>query len=346
MPTPPLGQLLERKLALAVLRSPRAVGLFAKHRIERDGNVLDRQVQAVFQMARLTGHRGAEEIGPVRYRRELDAIGTTLGHVPPPMEEVRDLRFSGADGSSLCARLYVPYGVKRPSPGLIYFHGGGFVAGSIDSHDIVTRSLADEARCRVLSCEYRMAPEHPYPAAVLDGEAAFAFAVNEATSLGLDATRLAVGGDSAGGNLSAVLASSVEKGKPGPMAQLLIYPAVDLTMSFPSIRNLGTGFMLEEAAIHWFRKQYAPEGTDLRAPRLSPYYAELKGAPRAIVVTAGFDPLRDEGRAFAEKLRAADVPTTLLEFGSLFHGFLHVGAIDACREASSDVARALRTVWA
>jgi acetyl esterase len=346
MPPRSLRQRIERRLGLAVLGVPdRVLDRLAGRPIERDGLRLDRQAQAMIRLAGLLRSKGADVLGPVRYRQELDEIGTLLGPENVPLEDTRDLSFEAADGSKLRARLYVPFGAQRPSPGLVYFHGGGFVGGSVESHDAVCRELADKSRCRVLSCEYRLAPEHPFPAAVLDAEAAFAFAVRRADDLGLDPARLAVGGDSAGGNLSAVLGVSLRDRAPRPIAQLLIYPAVDLTMSFPSIRSLASGFMLEDPTIRWFREQYVPESGDWRAPRASPYFADVRGAPPAIVVTAGFDPLRDEGRAYADKLSDAGVPVTKLELAGLFHGFLHTtGAIVAAERAVTDIAAALRRV--
>lgn len=344
-----LRQRVERRFALGVLGMP--AGLLARlagPATDRDGHTLDRKAQLAFKLSKLAGRKGAEVLGPAAYRRELDELGTALGPKPLHMAEVREVSFPVDDGSRQRGRLYVPHAAEAPAAGLVFFHGGGFVGGSLDSHDSICRVLADGARCRVLACEYRLSPEHKHPAAVLDAEAAFAFAVREASTLGLDPDRLAIGGDSAGGNLTAVLALARrgDGGEPGrPICQLLIYPAVDLTMSFPSIQSLGAGFLLEEPTIRWFRDQYLEASQDRRDPRVSPYFADVTSAPRAIVVTAGFDPLRDEGAAYEAKLRAAGVAVTHLSFGSLFHGFLHAtGAIESTRIALAEIASELGRV--
>ncbi len=311
--------------------------------IELDGHALDLRVQLSLRLARLLHKKDAPELGPAGYRRELDALGPTLAPDPPPLAETRDVRVPRADGSPGPARLYVPSGLPATSPGLVYFHGGGFVAGSLESHDSVCRALAIGAACRVLSVEYRLAPEHVFPAAADDAVAAFLHAVERATELGLDPARVAVGGDSAGGNISAGASLDLRAAARRPAAQLLIYPAIDMTMSSRSIQTLGEGFFLERATIEWFRNQYLPEGTDRRTPRASPLFAEVAGAPPAIVATAGFDPLRDEGIAYAKKLREAGVHVTEHVYGGLFHGFANAtGGVPAARSAMNELARDLR----
>ncbi|MSP26770.1 MAG: alpha/beta hydrolase [Myxococcales bacterium] len=344
MPAPSLMSKVQRLIARSVLTLPRpVVARLAGAPIEKDGNVLDRQVQLALTLGRLARRKSAPELGPVKYRRELDEIGVALAPAPASLAAVRDLEVPCAGQHLARARLYVPHGNEAPSPGLVYFHGGGFVAGSIESHDAVCRDLATGARCRVLSVEYRLAPEHKFPAASDDAETAVAFALDHAEELGLDPSRLAIGGDSAGGNLAAVTALAMRGRAHAPVAQLLIYPACDLTMSSPSIESLGQGFMLETDTIRWFREQYLPAGHDRRDPRVSPLFApSFAGAPPAIVVTAGFDPLRDEGLAYAQKLRDAGVSVTEHREGALFHGFLHTtGAITAARAALEAIALAL-----
>jgi acetyl esterase len=308
--------------------------------VERDGAVLDRQVQIVLALARIAGKKPAHERGVEGCRRDLEESGLVLAPAPAPvMRQVRDVRLPGG----VRARLYVPPRAPGVSSALVYFHGGGFVAGDIASHDVVCREIAERASVRVLSVDYRRAPEHRFPAAAVDAEAAFRWAVNEASSLGIDPLRIAVGGDSAGGNLAAVVSLALRGARVAPAAQLLVYPVVDLTMSFPSIRSLGRGFLLEEASIRWYRDQYVAPGQDLTDPRLSPYFApDLAGAAPAIVVTAGFDPLRDEAEAYAEKLTAAGVRVIERRYASLFHGFVNTtGVIRAARTAMAEIARDL-----
>jgi acetyl esterase len=339
-----LPRRLERRAALAMMRLPdAAIRRLAGPPTTHESNVLDPRVQLAIRLSRVLRKKEAPVLGVAAYRRELDAMGTTLAPDPPSLAEVQNLSITSANGASARARLYVPHGVPTPSPGLVYFHGGGFVAGSLESHDPVCRELAIGAQCRVLSVEYRLAPEHPFPAAADDGEAAFAYATSHAEALGFDPARIAIGGDSAGGNVTAVAALAARGRAPAPIAQLLIYPAVDMTMSARSHETLGHGFFLEHETILWFRDRYLPPGTDRKHPRASPLFAEdVRGAAPAIVVTAGFDPLRDEGMAYAQKLRDAGVPVVERCYGSLFHGFINAtGGIEAAAAAVDEIATEL-----
>ena len=243
------------------------------------------------------------------------------------------------------ARLYVPEGAAEPSALLVFFHGGGWVRGDLDSHDKPCRRLAHLAGVRVLAVDYRLAPEHVFPAAAQDAAAAFAEVAADAGAFGADPGRLAVGGDSAGGNLAAVTAIAArDAGGPQPALQLLIYPACDLSRKHPSMRLFSAGWLLSEADTDRYKGLYAPDAATWRDPRASPLLAEdLRGVAPALVITAAADPLRDEGEAYAERLREADVEVTLHRHPHL-HGFLNfVGARDA--EAGLEVmAAALRRV--
>ena len=227
----------------------------------------------------------------------------------------------------------------------MFFHGGGWVIGTRASHDNAFRFLAKHAGVRVLSIEYRLAPEYPFPSATEDALAAFEYAVAKASDLGADPARIAVGGDSAGGNLAAVTAQqTVKRGGPAPAFQLLIYPATDFARRYRSRDLFADDLFLTDVHMKWFEGHYVPEGTDLTDPRLSPLLADdLSGLPPALVVTAGFDPLRDEGEAYAEKLREAGVEVAVRRHADLIHGFLNfTGVGSRFREAVAETAGALR----
>jgi acetyl esterase len=241
------------------------------------------------------------------------------------------------------ARLYVPAGAPAPGPLLVYYHGGGWVQGSLDTHDAACRLLAHFAGVRVLSVDYRLAPEHPYPAAVQDAVAAFAWAAAEAGRLGVDPARIAVGGDSAGGNLAAVVAQAArdDDALPSPAFQLLVYPAVDLAAKADSVRTFAEGFLLTERGMDWYLGKYAPDIARRAEPQASPLRAgDLSGLPPAYVATCVPDPLRDEGEAYAARLREAGVPVTLQRHGQL-HGFVNTTAVPSSREALAVIAGAL-----
>lgn len=261
---------------------------------------------------------------------------------PTPVASVRDLEVDGADGP-LAARLYRPE-AERP-PLVVYFHGGGFVEGDLDTHDEPCRLLCRHAEHAVLSVAYRLAPEHPFPAAADDAVAAFRWAQREAASLGTSGV-VTVGGDSAGGTLAAVVAQATRDDDP-PAAQLLLYPATDHPVAYPS-RSLFDGYLLSEAMRRAFFDVYTG-GTDTRDddPRLSPIYGRLDRLAPALVVTAGFDVLRDEGEAYARALQAAGTPTALYRQPTLPHGFVQATAASpAALQASVALARRWRAVVA
>ena len=245
---------------------------------------------------------------------------------------------------SIPARLYTPIGLAPGSPLLVFFHGGGWVVGSLDSHDNTCRFLAGSAGARVLSVDYRLAPEHPFPAAVEDALAAFDHALAHAAELGADPGLVAVGGDSAGGNLAAVVSHQRARSG-GPVFALLFYPVVDLTTRHASRDRYGEGLFLTAKDIAWFEEQYRPDPAD---PRVSVLTAEdLTGFPPTYLATAGFDPLRDEGEAFAARLREFGVAVALRRHRDLIHGFVSfLGAGNRPREATAEAAGALRAGFA
>ena len=230
--------------------------------------------------------------------------------------------------------------------GLLFLHGGGWVIGDLDSHDGVCRTLANAARCRVVAVDYRLAPEHPYPAAIEDAAAVFAHLAAQAGAFGLDAAKLAVGGDSAGGNLAALLALRGRDGAgPRPCYQVLLYPATDLACTLPSTQLFPSGVPLTGPAMRWFIDQYVDPAT-AELPAVSPLRADLHGLPPAFVLTAGYDPLRDEGIAYARALEAAGCAVTHLHMATQVHGFLTMNRIiRASDTALLTAAAALRHAW-
>ncbi|HWP66844.1 MAG TPA: alpha/beta hydrolase [Candidatus Limnocylindria bacterium] len=269
-------------------------------------------------------------------------------HGPPTtLPVVRDLSLPGTAGT-IPARLYRPV-EGGTLPLLVYFHGGGWVIGSLDTHDDVCRDLAKAAGCAVLSVAYRLAPEHRFPAAAEDCYAATRWAAANGAALGIDPARLAVGGDSAGGNLAAVTALMArDQHGPALRFQLLIYPVTCGRMDSPSIHENADGYLLTRDAMVWFWDHYAPAKADRERPYAAPLRAaDLHGLPPALVITAEFDPLRDEGEAYARRLEAAGVPTTLRRYDGQIHGFFTMGAlIDRARDALAEAASALRAALA
>lgn len=285
-----------------------------------------------------------------RYRAEQAKSARIAGGERLAVGTVRDLTVNGAKGP-LRARHYAPVvelDSSHPRPLLVYFHGGGFVFGDLDTHDAPCRYLCRYSGVHVLAIDYRLAPEHRFPAAPLDAFAAFSWAKKHAASLGADPDRVGVGGDSAGGNLAAVVSLMArEAGEVLPACQLLIYPPVDRRPPWRSLDLFGEGFMLTKASIDWFDAQYGMRDTDghpdwRRNPLVASSHA---GLPPAYVVTAGFDPLRDEGEAYADALTRAGTPVSLRRFPEQLHGFVNmVGISRTARDAVLEMAGALRVL--
>lgn len=274
-------------------------------------------------------------------RAQTDAEAGIFGGPPIPMAEVRELVLDG----QVPTRFYRPYGLTAPAPLLVYFHGGGFVVGSTDSCDSVCRFLAQHSEVAVLSVNYRLAPEHKFPAAIEDGVAAFRHAVKHAGELGADPSRISVSGDSAGGNLAAVVSQvTVAEGGPAPAFQLLFFPWTDMSAKHRSYTLFPEGFFLTEAQMDWYRTHYLPDEHAALDPRASPLLAEdLTGLPPAYVAVAGFDVLRDEGIRYAERLREAGVPTALRVHRGLIHAFVNATGVGrAASAAMFEAAGALR----
>lgn len=269
----------------------------------------------------------------------------TRAALAPKAPEVHETRLLVLDGR-IAVRAYRPSGEVLPA--LVYFHGGGWVIGDLDTHDALCRQLAVGARCAVYSVDYRLAPEHPFPAAVEDCIAATQFISKNAAALRIDANRLAVGGDSAGGNLAAVVALHArDAGGPALAFQLLIYPATDQRCGFPSHRSNGKGYLLTSEGIEFFSRCYLPDRKALADWRASPLLApSLARLPPAFVLTAGYDPLLDEGRTYAERLSREGVAAQYREYPDMVHGFLLFGGVlDTANAAVAECCAALARVF-
>jgi acetyl esterase len=297
-------------------------GLVGPPKTSPDGLVLDLQVQTLLWLIETTRIPDVAS-GDVATARELMERGAPTLDVPRPWDVVSYGRSIPGAAGALEARIYKTAGTRGETPGLVYFHGGGWVLGSLDSHDGICRWLARSAGVIVVSVDYRLAPEHPFPASAEDAAAATRWVLERAPSLGIDPARVAVGGDSAGGNLAAVAAQALRGDRLRPAFQLLVYPATDLTRSHPSHTYFKTGYFLTRASTDWYLGHFAPDPLTHTDPRGSPLLApDLSGLPPAFVVTAGFDPLRDEGRAYAEKMRSAKVPVEYSCVEGAVHGVL------------------------
>ena len=346
----PLALRAEKRAFAALLALPKSVRRALAGPPRRvDGQRLNPDIQVGMRILALLAGSAleSEERNVPEARRKLDAESWVFGGKPDAVGSVRDLTIPGPDGA-IPARLYLPESPAReahpgPLPLLVYFHGGGRVLGSIESHDLVCRALCARAQVAVLNVDYRLAPEHPFPAGVDDAVAAFRWAHANAASLGVDPDRIAVGGDSAGGNLSAVVCQVTHaEGGPAPAYQLLFVPATNLTAKTRSFHLFNEGYFLTETNIDWYKASYAPEAL-WSDPRVSPLLAEdVSGLAPAYVAVAGFDPLRDEGIAYAERLRAAGVPVTLRVHEDAVHPFINILATELGQRCMTEAVGALR----
>ena len=265
---------------------------------------------------------------------------------PPPVARVENREIPGP-ARPIPIRLFATTTEGR-LPILLFFHGGGFVIGDLDTHDDLCRRLAIHSGCLVVSVDYRLAPEHKFPAAVEDSMAALRWVADRGAELGGDPRRLAVGGDSAGGNLAAVISQMArDQGGPEIRYQLLIYPTTARDFETPSMKENGTGYFLEKPHMEWFLDLYYNGPEDWDDPRAAPLKAKsLDGLPAAYVVTAGYDPLRDEGEAYAKRLQESGVKTELHRYDDMIHGFFNMTVTDRSNEAIRDAGTALRKALA
>ncbi len=313
-----------------------------------DGQTLSSETQAMLRLAQLAGNEGFFSGRGVEEAREQARYeARVLENRPPiPMAEVRAVDVPGP-GGPMPSRLYVaePSPAGEPAPLLVFYHGGGWVIGDLDTHDGVCRLLAAAAGIRVLSIGYRLAPEHPFPEPVEDAWAAFEWAAANAAALGADPTRIAVGGDSAGGNMAAVVSHMARDGGGAkPAMQLLLYPVTDSADDTRSRKLFAEGFILTRADMEKFEAAYLPPGSDATDQRVSILRCpDLRGLPTAYVATAGFDPLRDEGEAYALQMRDCGVRVALRRHPGLVHTFANQTPVNATAlGAMLEVAGALR----
>ncbi len=308
---------------------------------------LDPQADAMLRQMEKDGVPDISEMSVPQARMFLQTAFANMVPNPEPMAEVRNFTVPGPAGR-LPVRLYKPEGAGLLPPLVVFFHGGGWVIGTIESHDPTCRALASASGCAVASVEYRLAPETSFPAAPEDCYAATRWLAENASELGVDGSRLAVAGDSAGGNLAAVVALMArQEGGPEISYQVLIYPAVDVAGDYPSRTENAEGYFLTGRAMEWFYDHYLQDETHAREPLASPILAEdHSGLPPAIVITAGYDPLRDEGEAYAQKLSDAGVDVKVNRYEGEIHGFASmIGALDEARDAINEIGKELRTVF-
>lgn len=275
--------------------------------------------------------------------RAYDAGAQTLSGEP---EDVLSVETISLPGNLSHIRVHVYRPSSESLPLLIYFHGGGFVIGP-ESYDLPLRSLTNRAGCVVANVTCRLAPEHPYPAAVEDASAAYEWLAGNAAQLGADPACVAVAGDSSGGNLAAVVSRLLRGAEREPAFQVLIYPMLDATASTPSYETFASGFGFSREKSLWYFGQYLPEGADPRSPDVSPYWqADLAGLPPAFVASAGCDPLRDEAEAYAERLELVGVPVKLKRYEGMIHGFFQMaGTLDKGRELHRDIGSYIREAF-
>ncbi len=302
------------------------------------------QAQQLIDDAKRSGLPEIQTLSPERARELFDerASGLTAN---PVIGEVYDRVIPGPAGD-LTVRIYRPADADEATPGLMFFHGGGWVIGTIDTHDLVCRALTEATAATVISVSYRLAPEHPFPAAPDDCAAATRWVAEHGAEIGVDGSRLATCGDSAGGNLAAVVAQDCVGG-PGLRAQVMVYPCVDASnLDRESMHSNGEGFLLSAVGMRWFYDHYAPTTAERENPRVSPLLGELNGLPPALVLTAEFDPLHDEGHEYAEALSEAGVDVEYHRYDGQVHTFFtQVGYQDASLDSVRRIASFLAPRW-
>jgi len=311
--------------------------------------ILDPDAQCVLDMIKAAGRPAFNTLSPAEARGFFAAGRTVMQPDPPEVAELRDLEAPGPNGP-VKLRLYRAAGSVAGTalPVLVYYHGGGWVLGDLDSHDQVCRAIANAAGCCVVAVDYRLAPEVRFPGAIADSAAATRWILNNAASLGIDPARAAVGGDSAGGNIAAVMALMARDGYlPEIRFQLLIYPVTDMGMGHESYQRITEGYPLVASTMRWFIDHYLPSPADVADWRASPLRAAtLTGVAPAMVVTCAHDPLCDEGMEYARRLDREGVAVTHLHYNDQMHGFLTMGKIiRASQSLIETVAAALRRGW-
>ena len=340
-----IARQLQGKAANLALRMPISwVNILTRAPITVDGRTLDTRTQWFLQLLARSRQPAMHQMTVREARTEFDSVLPLLGGRPAPVGEIVDRTIAGP-GGRLRVRIYRPAGsVARLLPTVLYFHGGGWAIGSLEAYDLPCRFFCARSGCAVVAVDYRLAPEHKFPAGLDDAIASFRWLAANAEEMGIDAGRIVVAGDSAGATLAAVVAQLVRGEARTPCLQWLIYPATDLAAETPSHVSCGEGFLLTRADMEWFHGLYLNDASEAADPRVSPLRAaDLAGLPPALIFTAGLDPLRDEGQAYADKLTAAGVKTVHREFDSLIHGYVGMrGALQAAARAMDDMVAGLR----
>ncbi|CAN5889354.1 alpha/beta hydrolase [soil metagenome] len=336
---------LQGKAANLALRMPISwVNILAGPSITRDGRTLDARTQWFLQLLARSGQPTTHQMTVLEARASFDTFVPLLSGRPAPVGEIVDRTIEGPAGR-LRIRIYRPAGtVARLLPTILYFHGGGWTIGSLEGYELACRYFCARSGCAVVAVDYRLAPEHKFPAAIEDATATYRWLAAEAIQLGIDPARIVVAGDSAGGNIAAVVAQLLRDEPRPPCLQWLIYPVTDLACASASYTSCGEGFLLTRTSMEWARGHYLNNLAEIYDARASPLRApELAGVAPALIYTAGFDPLRDEGRAYADRLSTAGVKTIHREFDSLIHGFAGMrGALQGAARAMDDMVTGLR----
>jgi len=314
-----------------------------------DTSTLDPDAQRVLEMNQAVPRKPPDQVTPAEARAAFRESRARMSPDPQPVAGVVDREIPGP-GGAIRVRCYRGRGTAASErlPVYLYYHGGGWSVGDLETHDVTCRQIANDARCAVVAVDYRLAPEHPFPAAADDAYAALTWLAAEADALAVDRDRIAVGGDSSGGNLATVTAIAArERGGPALRLQVLVYPVVDLRMDTPSYASRGSGFTLTADGMRYFRSVYVPNERDWSDWRVAPLRApSLHGLPPAVIVTAGHDPLCDEGIAYAERLRADGVAVEHRHYDGQMHGFVNAGRfIRAADRALAEIVAALQSAW-
>ena len=306
---------------------------------------LDPQARALIERSVRSGGPALNSVGVEEARRLYRESRLAVAPPPVAVREARDFSIAGR-GFAIGARYYRPLGTKPEEalPAVVYFHGGGWTCGDLDTHDSVCRGIAAHGYCAVVAVDYRMGPEHKFPAAVEDALTSLQWMAANASSFGVDPARLVVAGESAGGNLAAVAAIALRDSALRLAMQVLVYPVTDQAADTDSLRRFAQGYSLTRELLHWYQRNYLRDERDRSDWRASPLRAkDHSRLPPAYVITAGFDPLLDEGKAYAERLAQAGVDVTYECFEGQIHGFLPMaGAIAAAHHAHYRIGQMLR----
>lgn len=308
---------------------------------------LDPLVKAFLDKAAAIPRPRAWDMPPAMVRQTFLGMMQMTGPKDVAVGKIENFSIPGP-GGEIKARAYAPIAASGPQPTLIYFHGGGFVAGGLETHDGLCRQLVSDGGFKVIAVDYRLAPEHVFPAAVEDAWAASLWIEQNSAQLGVDGGRLAVGGDSAGGMLAAIVTQMArEKGGLKPAYQLLLFPNTQMGGETQSLNEFAVGYFLERRTIEYFAGLYLPPGTDKNLPNVSPLRAkDVAGLPPAYIMLAGYDPLHDEGLAYAEKLRAAGVKVTIADYPDMVHCFIYLQTVlPQAHDAMAKAAKAVKAAF-